>query len=285
MSEKHKITVYYPNQRFEKNLFQIWKEVLKNVRESKDLIFQLFKRDFTAQYKKSFLGLAWAFITPLFAIASWVLMQLTGVLQPGEVGVPYPIYVLVGSSCWGLLIGIVQGSSSTLTSAASIIQQVKFPHEAVLFKQVLLQLTTFGISFALILIGISFFGVIPKWQSIFLPFALLPILFYGAGVGLFLAMINVVAVDISNFVNKILNFLIYTAPIIYAPTVDNEFLRLINYWNPLTYVVCTMRDLVLYGRVYEWNGLIISTLSGLVLFLIVWKAFYVGEDKLVERMI
>lgn len=282
---KNKVTVYYPNQRYEVGLFRIWKIIIKNIISSKDLIFQLFKRDFTAQYKKSFIGLGWAFITPLFGIASWVLMQLTGVLQPGEVGVPYPVYVLIGSSCWGLFTGLQGAAASTLTSAGGLLQQVKFSHEAILFKQVLLQLTNFTISFSLILIGVAIFGVFPHWEAIFSPLIILPIFFYGITIGLVMAMINVVAVDISNFVGRFMQFLIYTAPIVYSPTVESEVLRTVNKWNPLTYIICSMRDLFLYGRVYDWEGLLISTAIGFVAFMFVWRMFYVSEDKLVERMI
>ncbi|MGM0588330.1 MAG: ABC transporter permease [Bacteroidota bacterium] len=280
-----KITEYYPNQRHEVGLIRIWKIVFQNVVESKDLIYQLFKRDFTAQYKKSFIGVAWAFIMPLFGIASWVLMQMTGVLQPGEVGVPYPVYVLIGSSCWGLFTDYQQAAGSTLTSAGGLLQQVKFSHEAILFKQILLKTVNFTISFVLILIGISLFGVLPKWQSIFAPLLMIPIFFYGTTIGLVMAMVNVVAVDVSRVVGRFMQFAIYTAPIVYSPDVENWFLQLINKWNPLTYLVCSMRDLFLYGRVYDWTGLLIASGIGLVAFMLVWRMFYVSEDKLVERML
>jgi lipopolysaccharide transport system permease protein len=284
MSNK-KITEYYPNQRHEVGLFRIWVIVIRNVIASKDLIFQLFKRDFTAQYKKSFIGLGWAFIMPIFGIASWVLMQMTGVLQPGDVGVPYPVYVLIGSSCWGLFTSFQGAAGSTLTSAGGLLQQVKFSHEAILFKQILLQIVNFAISFTLILIAISAFGYPPKWQAIFSPLLMIPIFFYGTTIGLVMAMVNVVAVDISRIVGRVMQFAIYTAPIVYSPNIDNWFLQLINKWNPLTYLVCSMRDLFLYGRVYDWQGLLISSAIGFFAFMFVWRMFYVSEDKLVERMI
>jgi len=249
------------------------------------MIFQLFKRDFTAQYKKSFLGLNWTLITPLFGIASWVLMQMTGILTPGEVGVPYPIYVLVGTSCWSVFMGIIGSSSSTLSAASGLLLQIKFHHEAVFIEQILLNIVNTMISFVMILIGISLFDVFPKWQTVFFPLLIVPIFFYAASFGLLIAMMKIVAIDISNLVNKLMNFIIYTAPIIYAPTIDNLFLRLVNKWNPLTYIICSMRDLILYGRVYNWEGLLISSALGLFLFAIVWRAFYVSEDKLIERMV
>ena len=285
MSASDKITEYYPNQRHEVGFVNIWKIVARNVVRSKDLIFQLFKRDFTAQYKKSFLGLSWTVITPIFSILSWVLMQATGVLEPGDVGVPYPIYVLVGSTCWGLFINMMNGAKSTLSSAGGLVMQVKFPHEALLFKNVLIKLLNFAISFALILVVISFFGVVPSWKALLIPIPLIPMFFFAATIGLLLAVITIVAVDITNFMDKIMNFLVYTSPIIYSSNVESPILQTINAWNPMTYIVCSMRDLVIYGEFYGMTGFLISTAIGAVLFLLVWRAFYVSEDKLIERMI
>ena len=122
--KENQITEYYPNQRFKDGFFHIWKTIFKNVYDSRDLVYQLFKRDFFAQYKKSFLGVAWAIITPIFGIASWVLMQLTGVLEPGEMEVPYPVYILVGSTCWGFFMSMINSGSSTLSAGSDLIQQI-----------------------------------------------------------------------------------------------------------------------------------------------------------------
>jgi lipopolysaccharide transport system permease protein len=283
--KESQITEYYPNQRFKDGFFSIWKTIFRNVVNSKDLVFQLFKRDFFAQYKKSFLGVAWAVITPIFGIASWVLMQLTGVLKPGEMEVPYPVYILVGSTCWGFFMSMISSGSSTLSSGSDLIQQIKYPHEALLFKQILLQLVNFVITLSLVLIVISIFGYVPSWKAIFLPVLLLPLFFLGAAIGLMLAMINVVAVDISRFVNHIMTFLIYTAPIIYSPNVNNHFLQIINKFNPLTYLVCSVRDMVLFGRLYGFQEYFWAVGGSILIFLIVWRAFYVNENKMIERMI
>ncbi|TNE70776.1 hypothetical protein EP331_11205 [bacterium] len=283
--QKENITRYYPNQRFEEGFFKIWKTIFHNVIDSKDLILQLFKRDFFAQYKKSFLGIGWAIITPIFGIASWVLMQLTGVLDPGKMDVPYPVYILVGSTCWGFFISMINAGSSTLSSGSDLIQQIKYPHEALLFKQVLLLGVNFLITLTIVTIVITAFGFVPSWKMLFLPILILPLFFLGASIGLLLSMISVVAVDISRFVNHITTFLIYTAPIVYSTNVDNTFLQTVNKWNPLTYLVCSVRDTILFGRLYGWEEYGISVVLSIIAFLIVWRAFYVNENKMIERMV
>lgn len=285
VSQYPNLTEYYPNQRFNEGFFSIWKTIFRNIINSKDLVFQLFKRDFFAQYKKSFLGVGWAIITPIFGVASWVLMQLTGVLDPGKLEVPYPVYILIGTTCWGFFTSMIGAGSSTLSSGADLIQQIKYPHEALLFKQILLQVVNFTITLSIVFIVIALFGFYPSWKTIFLPFLVLPLFFLGASIGLVLSMISVVAVDISRFVNHIMTFLIYTAPIVYSPNVENSFLQFINKWNPLTYLVCSVRDIILFGRLYGFKEYGLSVLLSLIAFLLVWRAFYVNENKIIERMI
>ena len=76
----HSITA---GERFEYGFFETWGIMLRNIVESKELIWQLFRRNFLASYKKSFLGLAWIFILPIVGILSWVFLQKSGMLKPG----------------------------------------------------------------------------------------------------------------------------------------------------------------------------------------------------------
>ena len=113
------ITVYRPNQRRELGVLATWSVMARNVWSSRELVWQLFKRDFLASYKKSFIGFTWLFIMPIIGILSWVFMQKTGLLRPGSVGIPYPAYVLIGTSMWGLFIGFYMSGRETLSSSAS----------------------------------------------------------------------------------------------------------------------------------------------------------------------
>jgi len=56
-------------------------------------------------------------------------------------------------------------------------------------------------------------------------------------------------------------------------------------WNPLTYLVCSARDIIIYGRLYDVQGYAICTGLSFLCFLVSWRLFYVSENKLIERMI
>jgi len=129
------------------------------------------------------------------------------------------------------------------------------------------------------------FGVIPSWGIIFFPLVVIPLFFLGAAFGLFVSMLSIVAVDIDKIVTMGFGLLLYITPVIYSDKVDSKFVQLIIKWNPLTYLVCSARDIIIYGRLYDTTGYFICAGISLLLFLISWRLFYVSEDKIIERMI
>ncbi len=285
--EKQEVTVYRPNMRFEMSFIQIWFTLGKNVSKSRNLVWQLFKRDFLAIYKKSFLGITWVFIGPIIAVFSWVFLQSTGVLVPGDVGVPYPVYVLIGSSIWTLFLGAFSSSSNTLLAGSSFILQVNYPHEVLLFKQLAENLANFTISMTFNILILFWYGVTPAWQIIFLPFLLFPLVLLASALGLGVSIFSVVAIDIGKIFTIILGLLLYASPIVYSSEISHPLLRKIVALNPLTYLICSSRDMILFGRFYDgdWRAFLIASVFCVVVFLFSWRIFYLAEDKVIERMI
>ncbi len=279
------IKIYKPNSRHGLGFFQAWIIMIKNIFISREFIFQIMKRDFLAVYKKTFLGVAWIVITPIFGILSWVFMQMTGILRPGETGIPYPAYVMIGSSIWGLFAGLVNSSAQTLKAGAELIMQVDYPHEALLVQQAAQQLATFIISFIVIIIVLSIFRIFPSWKIVFLPFVIIPVFFLASSIGLICSMISVITIEINGVINGSLGLLFFLTPIVYSNEVDSQVVKLIIKWNPLTYIVCSVRDMIIYGRLYDTNGYIISSVLSVILFLFSWRLFFISEKTLVERMI
>jgi lipopolysaccharide transport system permease protein len=277
---------YIPNQRLRVSPLRTWVYMLRNIISSKELIYQLFRRDFLMMYKKSFLGRTWLVMAPIIGITSWVFLSAAGILQTGDLGIPMPAYILLSSSIWGLFMGFYQSASGTLGAAQGFINQVKFPHEILLVKQISQQLASFTITFVINILVLLLFGIVPDWRIIFFPILILPMLFLGSAIGLVLSVVNVVATDISGITNTLMGLLFYVTPVIYsADTLAGRQLGLVVELNPLTYLVGGVRDMIIYGRMqYPERFLFVSLISFLA-FLLALRLFYVSEEKVVEKMI
>jgi lipopolysaccharide transport system permease protein len=279
------ITIYEPNQRLKIGFFKTWFVMFKNIINSRDLIYQLFRRDFLMSYKKSFLGMGWIFISPIIGIISWVVLNSTGVLNPGDVGIPYAPYVLLSSSIWGLFMGFYASASGTLDAGSGFINQVKYPHEALLVKQAAQQIAGFLINFVLNIVVLFIFGVVPSWGILLFPLVALPLFFLGAGIGLIISVVNVVASDISRIFNVLMGLLIYATPVIYSQDVESRLLRIVIQANPLTYLIDAARDIIIYGRIEYFERYLLVAVASFIFFMFAWRLFYVSEDEVIERMV
>jgi lipopolysaccharide transport system permease protein len=284
-STSQDITVYEANYRHRSGLFRTWMMMPINIVASRQLIFQMYRRDFLNMYKKSFLGFGWMALSPIIGVVSWLLMNATGLLAPGDVGIPYPAYVLLSSSIWGLFMSFYGAGKATLDAGSSFILQVRYPHEALLFKQALQEFTNFSITLLVNLFVLLIFGVHPSWMMLLYPVLILPLFFLGAGLGLLFAVIKVVASDIDRAFSILLGFCIYITPVIYAPKTKNQILQTVINYNPLTYLIGTVRDATIYGKVSYWDRYLVAGGISLMFFLFAWRLFYNSEEMIIEKMI
>ena len=279
------LTIYESNQRQKIGFFAIWMKMFRNILKSKELIYQLFRRDFFMAYKKSFVGIWWIALSPIVGILSWVFLNVSGILKAGDVGIPYPAYVLLSSSIWGLFMGFYSSASGTLTAGAGIITQVKYPHEALLAKQTAQHLAGFIVTFIINIIVLIVFRVIPSPLIFLFPDLILPLFFLGAGMGLIVSVISSVATDVEKIVSILLGLVFFATPVIYAKSSMNPIFQKFVDWNPLTYLIGGVRDAIIYGKIEFLDRFLLVGLASLIFFMLSWRLFYVSEDKVIEKMI
>ncbi len=279
---KSNYTYITTGQRHRTSFFGTLKTMMTRTWGARELIWQLYKRDFINANKKSFLGFAWHLITPLIAAITWIFMYRTGLLMPGDLPVPYPVYVLMGLSFWGLFFMFFNMSSDTINSGKGFIGQVSYPHEALMIKQCLQAFSLFAISFVFNLILIIIMGYPPTWWVLLVPLLVLPLFFLGAGVGLMFSVLAV-AGDIQKVAMTLFNFILYSVPVLYAPKTEG-FLSIVNRHNPLTYLFVFIRDLVLLGDATYLQPYLLVSGATVLLFMLCLRIFYVSEMLVIERM-
>jgi len=278
-------TVYEPNLRAKQGWIRSWLVLMQNAWRSRELIWQLFKRDFLMQFKKSFLGMGWSFFMPVVGMLSWLLYNLAGVLAPGTTGVPYPVYVLTGTVMYAMVGGFINGAANTLEAGRGFIDQVNYHHDALLIKQAMVVIANFAITLIPTVLLMLAFGVLPKATTLLLPLMILPLFFFCAAVGLPLSLLGGIAKDINNILTVGLSLLLAVTPVIYAPDrIAIPLIQKIIHYNPLTYLVCEMRNVVLYGEFAYLDMYLWYSAGSLLFFLVSWRLFYVAEEKVIERM-
>jgi lipopolysaccharide transport system permease protein len=237
------------------------------------------------QYKKSFLGVGWILLAPLIGFASWVFMNAAGVLKPGDMAFPYPAFVLISTTLWGFFTSSVIAASRTLKAGQSFIGQVNYPHHTMLFKELMQVYANFLISFVFVTVLLLCFNVSLDVLYFATPILVLPMMALAAALGLSLAIINVVSMDIDKIVGYLLNFFMFLTPVVYTADNKTGIVKVILTCNPLTYLHGCARDLIVFGQTGDGDVFICLTLVAVLFMLLTMKWFYVAEEKVIEKMI
>ena len=106
---------------------KVWKEMLSELYESRELTLRLFLRNFKAKYRQTVLGFLWAVIMPLMTVGTFVFLNRAGVLNIGEVEIPYPAYALLGLTIWQVFAGGIRSCSNSIVAGGSMVVKINFP--------------------------------------------------------------------------------------------------------------------------------------------------------------
>jgi len=280
------IHIYEPNQRLKEGFFSSWKVMLSNIFHYRELIVQLFIKDFFGGLRKSLAGYLWLFINPILSIVPFVYLNSNGLLSPGDVGVPYPVYAALSALIYSVFVGFYDVASRTIQVGAELVMNVNYPHEVLLLKQTLEYLAGFVISFTINVVLAFLLGVRFGWSLLLFPVLGIPLFFLGASLGILVSVASVVSNDVQRVVAVFLMVFQAITPIFYtADAIENPILKLVMQLNPLTYLVGGVRDLLFYGKMDTPGGFFICAGLSVLVFLFCWRLFYISEQHVIEKML
>lgn len=261
----------------------ILKASLKGFSNSFYLAKQLAKRDIQSQYRQSFLGVFWAIFPALINSLVWIFLQSSGTVKVTVTPVPYPVFVLIGTTLWGIIGECINLTSSSVNANSSIITKINFDKEALITLGLLKFFFNFLIKIVLIILFLIFFKIVPSIEMLFfVPLLFLTIVFFVA-IGTLLMPICLLYTDISRLIPIGLQFLMYATPVVYAIPPDG-LMRKIMQLNPLTYIITDLRNVLTgYGieNPFFWFFGILITVILSIISLVVYR---VSIPILTERM-
>lgn len=286
MSENniHLRTVKYrPDNSIRQGYLAVFREIFREITDNRWLIFQLFKRDFTAAYKQSMMGMVWAFVIPLVSIGTFIVLNRSGVFVIGNISVPYPIYAVLGMAFWQLFSTGLVASSQSLVLAGPMITKINFSKKSLVFASIGQGLVSFGVQLCLLAVLCVVYKITPQSSILLLPVVIIPILLLTLGMGFFLSLINGVIRDAANILPMFLTFFMFLTPVLYERR-GYGVLATINQYNPMNYFILAARDLVLNGKIGDLNGFIFSALAAFGIFTLSLFVFHLTETRITERV-
>lgn len=235
-----------------RNPVKIIRDSVGDIWKSRFLSRQLAERDIKAQYRQSYLGIIWAFITPLATAAVWIFLNLSGTVKLTDTGIPYPLYAFSGTLLWSIITESINAPTSSTNSAKGLLSKINFPKEALVISGIYKLLFNSGVKIFLMIVFIFLFGVGFHWSLLLLPLAILAAVMLGTTIGLFITPLGMLYKDVGKLISMAFSFLMYVTPVVYAIP-QSGLMRTVMELNPFTPVLLTTRDL-LVGATPEFLG-------------------------------
>lgn len=212
----------------------------------RELLVLLTKRELTARYKDSSLGIVWSLFRPLAQLLIYYFA--IGIILSAARSVPdFAIFVFVGLTTWSLFSEIINAATTSVVSNAGIVKKVYLPREVFPLSAVGGALFSFAVQLLILIIATIVIGAPPLTPSLALaPLAFLVIVVFATAVGLLLSALNVFYRDIQHIIEVVLIVMFWASPIVYSFTyvhnaVGGTWLEALYLSNPVTLGVIGMQ--------------------------------------------
>lgn len=264
---------------------------LKETFQYRDLIFLFVKRDFTAFYKQTILGPAWAVIQPLlttlvFTIVFGNLAKLTTADVAGDFMIPGFLFYMAGNICWAYFSSTLQATANTFLSNRATMGKVYYPRLVTPISTAISNLIAFSIQLAMFLL-IWLYYIIRGGTSIqitpallLVPLTILEMIILSTGCGIIISSVTTKYRDLAMLVGFGLQLWQYGSPIAYGMRLVPEHYMWLYMLNPVTPIITTFRYAVfgfgyfdLWYYLQSWGISLLVFVIGLILFSRIERTF------------
>jgi lipopolysaccharide transport system permease protein len=175
----------------------------------------------------------------------------------------FAVILFTGMIGFNIFSEVITRSATIILNNPNYVKKVIFPLEV--FPVVLLgsALVHAAISFIILLLGLLVMGIF-NWTIIFLPLILVPLFFFSLGLAWFFSSIGVYFRDIGQALNIAVSALMFLTPIFYPVSSIPKGFEVFYHINIIAYVVEDLRNILIFGKLPNWQWLGYGTTIGLV---------------------
>jgi lipopolysaccharide transport system permease protein len=263
---------------------RLLRNMARDLMASRELAWRLFSRDISAQYRQTALGYFWAVFLPVVTSLIFILLNSSKVMTVKETGIPYPVYVIMGTIFFGLFLDALNAPLKLIAASTAMLVKINFPREALILAAIGQVLFSFGIKLVLLTATLVVFKV-PLQPT--LPLTLIPVaglFLLGTTLGILLVPFGLLFHDITHGLTVVGSGLMFLTPVVYPPPLTQGLLATIIAYNPLTPLIMAARDFLVAGSGTYMVSMLAVVLLTLVLFFPAWVMFRLAMPILIERI-
>lgn len=229
------------------------------------------KREVLGRYRGSMLGLAWSFILPLLmlAIYTFVFGYIYGGRRDlGMDHVDFALFLFVGIIVHSFFSECINRTPNLILQNVAYVKKVIFPIEILPVVSMLSALFHATISFSVLVIGFFAVNHIIHPTLFFAPLIFFPFTILIVGLSWMLSSTGVYLRDISQTTSIVTMAAMFLSPVFYPLSALPDVVRLALYFNPLSFIIIELRQVVINGTFTDWGYLVLYyVISGFIAWL------------------
>jgi lipopolysaccharide transport system permease protein len=208
---------------------------LRELWDYRELLFFLIWRDVKIRYKQTAVGAAWVALQPVLTAVIFTIVL--GHFAKLHSNVPYMLLALSGFLPWLLFANALLASTKSIVENQALVTKVYVPRVLIPLAPVLAGLVDMMIGFVVLAAAMVWYGTVPSWHIVFLPFFVLFAVVAALAVTLWLSALNVKYRDVQYTVPFIQQAWFFATPVAYSAAIFPLSIRPWIGINPMAGVV------------------------------------------------
>lgn len=234
------------------NYSRLFFDFLKNLYESRKIIWQMTKHDFKQEYFGSYLGIFWAFFHPLVNLfVLWFVFEKGFRSAPIE-NFPFVLWLICGLFPWQFISSSILHCMNSILASPYLVKKIVFRVSIlpiIKINSMLVIHVFFLFVIVLLFIGNGFY---PSWQWLQIPYYIFSAYILLLGMGWITSSIIIFFRDLSGIVSVILQLGFWLTPVFWSTKILPQNYVLVLKLNPVYYLIEGYRDSFI-NRVWFWE--------------------------------
>lgn len=255
--------------------------LIKRLYEYRELLYIFTWRHFTVRYRNTTLGIVWAIIQPLVMMFLFTFL-FTYVLKTGTGDIPKQVFFYASLLPWTFFSSSLNYSTSSLVGNYGIITKIYFPREILPLSGILVAVIDLLIASIIYLFMLVIFKINITFHVLWIFPIFILLFIFTMSCSFIFSCLNVYYRDVGLLTRFLVRILFFASPVLYSIDSLSLKLKLILFFNPLTFIIENMRRCVLEERgVVLWQFAFATTLV-VILFFFAHKLFIKTEKDFAD---
>lgn len=253
------------------------------------LIKYLVQRQMASNYRGSYLGLVWTFLSPLIMVILFTIIfsEVLGLRfreLAGDSSLNYGLYMYCGLLPFLAFQGALNQGVNIIRRNSDLVERVVFPLEILPMSASLTSLIQNFLGVPALMLVLLVLEQRLEWTVFMLPLIMVPQLLFTLGLAYLVAVAGTYVPDVRETLRGVVRATFFVTPIIWPPEKAPENLRFLVDYNPLAFLVEAYRGLIISGELPGVASTIYFSLFAVALFAVGLVAFNRAKHNFVDML-